>query len=66
MKNYIFIFLLLTALTGILGFAGMNFYGIEAVRVFFLIFADLLVISVLGKILFTPTEDDMRLERIKK
>ena len=55
----------MTVVTGLIGFAGLNFYGIEVVRVLFLIFADLLVISVISK-LFFPTTDDMRLQRVKK
>ncbi|MCF4102066.1 DUF1328 domain-containing protein [Gillisia sp. M10.2A] len=65
MKNYTLLFLIMTVVTGLIGFAGLNFYGIEVVRVLFLIFADLLVISVISK-LFFPTTDDMRLQRVKK
>lgn len=65
MKNYITLFIILTTLTGLIGFAGMNFYGVEAVRIAFLIFADLLVVSLIAK-LFFPDNKKMRLERIKK
>ncbi|HSI70789.1 MAG TPA: hypothetical protein VK941_11185 [Gillisia sp.] len=65
MKKHIILFLVLTALTGLLGFIGISFSGIEVVRVLFLIFADLLVISVLARFFFSGTEN-MRLERIKK
>lgn len=65
MRNYIYLFLILTTLTGLVGFAGMNFNGIEAVRIAFVLFADLLVISVLSKLFFNKPEK-MRLERIKK
>lgn len=66
MKNYITLFLILTIITGVVGFAGLNFYGLEAVRIFFLIFADLLVISVLTRLFFPDNTEKMRLERIKK
>ncbi|MFZ0490798.1 MAG: DUF1328 domain-containing protein [Salegentibacter sp.] len=52
MKKYSVLFLILTLLTGLAGFAGLNFTGIEVVRVLFLIFADLLVISLLAKLFF--------------
>ncbi|SDS20828.1 hypothetical protein SAMN04487764_1696 [Gillisia sp. Hel1_33_143] len=65
MKNYTLIFLALTVITGLIGFTGMNFFGIPAVRVLFVIFADLLVISVLAKIFFPATEN-MKLQRVKK
>lgn len=65
MKNYIYLFLILTTLTGLLGFAGMSFYGIEAVRIAFIFFADLLVVSLLAKLFFNDPEQ-MRLERVKK
>ena len=52
MKKYSVLFLILTLLTGLAGFAGLNFAGIEVVRVLFLIFADLLVISLLAKLFF--------------
>ncbi len=65
MKNYIIPFLILTVLTGLIGFAGWSFKGIEFVRIIFLIFADLLIISVLARMFFSDTSG-MRLERIKK
>ncbi len=65
MKNHTILFLVLTALSGLLGFIGISFAGIEVVRVLFLIFADLLIISILSKIFFSGTEN-MRLERVKK
>lgn len=65
MKNYTILFLLLTALTGLIGFAGLSFKGIEFVRITFLIFADILIISVLAKFFFSNKEK-MKLERIRK
>lgn len=65
MKNKIILFLILTAVTGLLGFAGLKFTGIEFVRVIFLIFADLLIISILARFFFSDS-GKMKLERVKK
>jgi len=55
----------MTLVTGLLGFAGMNFFGIEVVRVLFLIFADLLIVALISKTFFSDTKE-VRLQRIKK
>lgn len=65
MKNYTLHFLIMTIVTGVLGFAGMTFFGIEVVRVLFLIFADLLIVALISKIFFSDTKK-VRLQRIKK
>lgn len=65
MEKHIIPFLIITVITGLIGFAGLSFKGIEFVRIAFLIFADLLIISVLAKFFFSDTRK-MRLERIKK
>lgn len=52
MKTKTFLFFGLVILTGLIGFTGLNFSGIEVIRVLFLIFADLLVISILAKLFF--------------
>ena len=52
MKTKTFLFLGLAVLTGLIGFTGLSFSGIEIIRVLFLIFADLLVISILAKFFF--------------
>lgn len=65
MKNYLILFLILTAVTGLVGFAGLSFSGIEVVRVLFLIFADLLIVTGLGWFFFADSRK-MKLERIKK
>lgn len=65
MKNYILHFLIMTLVTGLLGFAGMNFFGIEVVRVLFLIFADLLIVALISKTFFSE-EKTIRLQRVKK
>lgn len=65
MEKYIIPFLIITVLTGLIGFAGLSFKGIEYIRIAFLIFADLLIISVLARFFFADSRN-MRLERIKK
>ena len=64
MEKYIIPFLIITVVTGLIGFAGLSFKGIEFVRITFLIVADLLIISVLAKFFFSDRK--LRLERIKK
>jgi uncharacterized membrane protein YtjA (UPF0391 family) len=64
MKNHIVLFLVMTIVTGLLGFSGFNYYGIEVVRVLFLIFADLLVVATISKLFFP--NDEVQLERVKK
>jgi len=65
MKKYTLVFLIATALTGLIGFAGLTFYGVIAVRVLFLIFADLLIVSVIAQIFFSD-KNKMRLKRVRK
>ncbi|HSM62970.1 MAG TPA: hypothetical protein VK833_03425 [Gillisia sp.] len=65
MKNNTLLFLIMTVVTGLLGFAGLAFYGIEVVRVLFLIFADLLIVALISKIFFSDTKK-LRLQRVKK
>ena len=65
MNKYMLVFLIMTVVTGILGFAGMSYYGLSAVRILFLIFADLLIISLISKFFF-PGIDKMRLIKVKK
>lgn len=55
----------MTVVTGLLGFAGLTFFGIEVVRVLFLIFADLLIVALISKIFFSDTKK-LRLQRVKK
>lgn len=52
MERKTLLFLVLALITGIVGFAGFSFAGIEVVRVMFLIFSDLLIISLLAKLFF--------------
>jgi len=64
MRKYSTLYLIVAALTGAIGFTGLNFAGIEVVRVLFLIFAVLLVVSLLARLFFKS--DKLRLQRIKK
>ncbi|MDT0650706.1 DUF1328 domain-containing protein [Autumnicola edwardsiae] len=66
MKKKITIFLVLTLITGLVGFSGMNFDGVAAIRVMFLIFADLLLVSVLASLFFSSDQQQVRLERVRK
>ncbi len=62
MRNYSILFLILTVVTALIGFTGLDFYGIEAVRILSLVFADLFVISILAKIIL-PKKEQVRLDR---
>lgn len=63
MRKYSVLFLILAVVTGLVGFTGLNFSGIEVVRVLFLIFADLLVISLLARLFFPSNE--MKAQRVE-
>lgn len=65
MKRYTLVFLIATVVTGLIGFAGLTFYGVIAVRLLFLIFADLLIVSVVAHLICTDT-NSMRLKRVRK
>lgn len=64
MRKYSILFLSVAILTGAIGFSGLKFSGIELIRVLFLIFADLLVVSLVARLFFR--NDNLRLQRIKK
>ncbi|MDT0689546.1 DUF1328 domain-containing protein [Salegentibacter sp. F188] len=65
MDKRLIIFLALTIITGLIGFSGMTFDGIAAIRVMFLIFADILLITVLARFFFSSDQQQVRLQRIK-
>ncbi len=65
MKEKALLFLVLALVTGLVGFTGLSFSGIEVVRVMFLIFADLLIISLIAK-LFFPDKAKMKYQTVKK
>ncbi len=62
-KNSI-LFLIVAIVSGIIGFAGFDFSGIEVVRIIFLIFADLLIVSLLARFLFP--EPKVSIQHLKK
>ena len=55
MKDKSITFLVLALVTGVLGFAMGNFIGSQILRVLFIIFADLFIVSILAKGLFSTT-----------
>ena len=64
MKKYTVLFLVLAVITGLVGFTGLRFAGIEVIRVACLITADLFIISLMAKFFFP--EKKLRLQRIKR
>lgn len=64
MKHYSTIFLVLALITGMFGFIGGDFEGVEIVRILSLIFTDLFVISLIAKAFFPDKK--MRYERVQK
>ncbi|WP_373059846.1 DUF1328 domain-containing protein [Zunongwangia sp. H14] len=63
----ILLYLVIAVITGIIGFSGISFNGIAAVRIAFLIVADLLIVSVLASILFSEQaqQQKLRLKRVR-
>ncbi|SHJ11523.1 hypothetical protein SAMN04488096_108129 [Mesonia phycicola] len=55
MKDKSTTFFILTLITGIVGFTLGDFAGILFVRILFVIFADLFVVSILAKGLFSDS-----------
>ncbi|MUP44233.1 DUF1328 domain-containing protein [Gramella sp. BOM4] len=64
MKKKSLLFLVLAVITGLVGFTGLSFDGIEVIRVMFLIFADLLIISLIAK-LFFPEKPKVKYQPVK-
>lgn len=64
--NTLFILLLCTAMTGIIGFIpAFDFFGQNLVRIAFLLLADISIISILAKAWFYK-EPVLKKERVKK
>ena len=64
MKQKTILFFALAVITGLIGFTGLNFSGIEVIRILFLIFADLMIISLIAK-LFFPEKPIVRFSPVK-
>lgn len=62
MKDHTITFLVLTLVTGVSGFALGDFIGIEFLRIMFIVFTDLLVVSLLAKGLFS---DNKKLQKVR-
>ncbi|WP_378187036.1 DUF1328 domain-containing protein [Aquimarina sp. W85] len=52
MKKYTIHFLISSIITGLIGFGGFDFTGVEVVRILFIVTLDFLIISLLAKVLF--------------
>lgn len=66
MKNYTIFFLILALLTGLTGFSGLKFDGIEFIRVLCLIFTDLFVVALFAKAIFPDEEKRLRYQKVEK
>lgn len=65
MKRKTTLFLVLALITGLIGFTGLSFDGIEVIRVMFLIFADLMIISLMAK-LFFPERSKVKYQAVRR
>lgn len=65
MKKKTLLFFVLAVITGLIGFSGISFSGIEVIRVMFLIFADLLIISLIAK-LFFPDRPQVKYQHVNR
>lgn len=65
MKRKSLLFLALAVITGLVGFTGLSFSGIEVIRVMFLIFADLLIVSLFAKLFFLRNQK-LPISRLKE
>lgn len=65
MKIFTLLFLILALITGLISFTGMNYQGVEVMRVLCFVFTDLFMVSLLAKTLF-PNNLWLRQQKIKK
>lgn len=65
MKKKTLLFFVLALITGLVGFTGLSFSGIEVIRVMFLIFADLMIISLMAK-LFFPDKPKVKYQPVER
>ncbi|MDT0678146.1 DUF1328 domain-containing protein [Autumnicola musiva] len=60
------LYLIIAIITGIIGFSGISFAGIAVVRIAFLIFADLLIISLLATVFFSEqSKQNLKLKKVR-
>lgn len=60
MKKYTIHFLILSVATGLLGFSGINFTGVEIIRILFIVAIDFLIISLLARVLFYKNNNQVK------
>ncbi|WP_424494816.1 DUF1328 domain-containing protein [Salinimicrobium sp. GXAS 041] len=65
MKIFTLLFLIIALVTGFISFTGMNYEGIEVMRVLCFVFTDLFMISLFAKVLF-PNNLRLRQQKVKK
>lgn len=65
MRKYSRMFLMMTVITGLISFTGLDFKGIGIARILFVIFADLFLVSVMAKVLF-PNKKKLHYQKIDK
>ncbi|TBW26521.1 DUF1328 domain-containing protein [Gramella sp. KN1008] len=65
MKRKTLLFFVLALITGLIGFTGLSFAGIEVVRVMFLIFADMVIISLMAKWFF-PEKPKVKYQTVNR
>ncbi|MGJ8666676.1 MAG: DUF1328 domain-containing protein [Patiriisocius sp.] len=65
MKNYTSQFLIVTLITGILGFTGLEFTGASVVRFIFLVSAIGLLISCLDSVLISKNMRKLRFRKLR-
>ncbi len=64
MKKKTLLFFVLALITGLVGFTGLSFSGVEVIRVMFLIFTDLLIVSLMAKAFF-PEKSKMKYQPVE-
>lgn len=58
------IFLITALVTGVIGFSGWRFEGVEFIRIIFLLAFDAFIITILARFLFPNKQ--LELERVKR
>ncbi len=65
MKIFTLLFLIVALITGFISFTGMNYQGVEVMRVLCFVFTDLFMISLFAKALF-PNHLKLKQQKVKK